>query len=68
MLDLFPMSLYKSKRIRRYEIAYVAESYFGDMLDFFVAEDKSDESKEVYNVEIKKNGSDVVCRSKIIFD
>jgi len=68
VLDLFPMSLYQSKHIRRYEIAYVAESYFGDMLDFFVAEDKSDESKEVYNVEIKKNGSDVVCRSKIIFD
>lgn len=68
VLDLFPMSLYQSKRIRRFEIAYVAESYFGDRLDFFTSEDKSDESKEVYNIEIKKNGSDVVCRSKIIFD
>ena len=29
ILDLFPIDLYKTKRIRRFEMAYVAESYFG---------------------------------------
>lgn len=67
VLDLFPLSLYKAKRLHRFEIAYVAESYYGDRLDFFVSEDKSDASQDIYNVEIKKNGTDVVCRSKIVF-
>ena len=35
ILDLFPIELYKTKRIRRFEMAYVAESYFGDELSFF---------------------------------
>ena len=36
ILDLFPIDLYKTKRIRRFEMAYVAESYFGDELSFFL--------------------------------
>ena len=35
ILDLFPIDLYKSKRIQRFEMAYVAESYYGDELSFF---------------------------------
>ena len=34
ILDLFPIDLYKSKRIQRFEMAYVAESYYGDELFF----------------------------------
>lgn len=34
ILDLFPIDLYKSKRIQRFEMAYVAESYYGDELSF----------------------------------
>src|SRR5574344_1068799 len=55
VLDLFPMSLYQSKRIRRYEIAYVAESYYGDRLDFYVSKEETETSQEAYNIEIKKN-------------
>ena len=61
ILDLFPIDLYKSKRIQRFEMAYVAESYYGDELSFF------EEEVSEYHVEIKKNGSEVVCRAKVKF-
>ena len=64
ILDLFPIDLYKTKRIRRFEMAYVAESYFGDELTFFCDEANENE----FHVEVKKNGSEVVCRSKVIFE
>lgn len=63
ILDLFPMELYREKRIRRFEMAYVAESYYGDELSFFV----DDAGGGVYQIEVKKNGSEVVCRSKVTF-
>lgn len=63
ILDLFPIDLYKSKRIQRFEMAYVAESYYGDELSFFEEEVIENE----YHVEIKKNGSEVVCRAKVKF-
>lgn len=63
ILDLFPLDLYKTKRISRFEMAYVAESYCGDELTFFCDETTENE----YHVELKKNGQEVVCRSKVIF-
>ena len=64
ILDLFPIELYKTKRIRRFEMADVAESYFGDELSFFCDEVNANE----FHVEVKKNGNEVVCRSKVIFE
>lgn len=63
ILDLFPIDLYRTKRIRRFEMAYVAESYFGDTLTFFYDQENENE----YHVEVRKNGNEVVCRSKIEF-
>lgn len=63
ILDLFPIELYRSKQIRRFEMAYVAESYYGDVLSFFQEEVGADE----YHVEIKKNDTEVVCRAKVKF-
>lgn len=63
ILDLFPMNMYKEKRIRRFEMAYVTESYYGDELTFFM----DDDGGGVYAVEVKKNGGEAVCRSKVIF-
>ena len=63
ILDLFPIDLYKSKRIQRFEMAYVAESFYGDVLSFF----EEEVSENEYHVEIKKNGSEVVCRAKVKF-
>lgn len=64
ILDLFPIELYKTKRIRRFEMAYVAESYYGDELSFY----KEEVGDNEYHVEVKKNGGEVVCRSKVIFE
>lgn len=64
ILDLFPIELYKSKRIQRFEVAYVTESYYGDELTFC----KEKVSEDEYNVEVKKNGNEIVCcRSKVKF-
>lgn len=64
ILDLFPIELYKTKHIRRFEMAYVAESYYGDELSFY----KEEVSGNEYHIEVKKNGGEVVCRSKILFE
>lgn len=62
ILDLFPMEMYREKRIRRFEMAYVTESHYGDELNFFM----DNAGNDMYDVEVK-NGGEVVCRSKVIF-
>lgn len=64
ILDLFPIEMYKTKRIRRFEMAYVAESYYGDELSFI----KQKVAEGEYHLEVMKNGQEVVCRSKVIFE
>lgn len=64
ILDLFPIEIYKIKRIRRFEMTYIAESYFGDQLTFYYDEVSENE----FHVEVKKNSSEVVCRSKVVFE
>lgn len=70
ILDLFPLDFYKEMRIRRFEIAYIAESYYGDTLSFIKETVGTDlcVCPHEYNVEIKKQNGDVVVRSKIIFE
>ncbi len=63
ILDSFSMEMFKTKQIKRFEMAYSAESYYGDTLLFYRDEVKADE----YDIEVKKNTGDVVCRSKVIF-
>lgn len=63
ILDLFPMETFKQKSIRRFEVSYVAESYYGDMLSFYMEEKGEGE----YDIEVKKNNQEVVVRSKVIF-
>lgn len=63
ILDLFPLDRYRAQRIRRFEIAYVTESYFGDNLDFFVDE----EENGTVCVEVRKQSGEVTCRSKMEF-
>lgn len=70
VLDLFPKEWFAEKRISRFELAYVAESYYGDTLSFF----REEVEEGVYDVEVRKNvGGDspegeVVCRAKVKFD
>ncbi len=70
VLDLFSKDWYAAHTIRRFEMAYVAESYFGDVLSFFREENEDG----TYDVEVRKNvggenpEGEVVCRSKLNFD
>jgi len=63
VLDLFSIDQFKEKRVKRFEVAYVAESYYGDTLFFYQEQKKENE----YEIEIMKNGKEIVCRSKVIF-
>lgn len=64
ILDLFPLDAFKEKRVRRFEMAYVAETMATDTMAYYM--DKVDDDN--YDIEVKKNQADVVCRSKVIFD
>ena len=64
ILDLFPMETFRERRIKRFEMAYSAESYYGDTLSFF----RDETGEREYDIEVRKNGGDVVCRSKVRFD
>lgn len=63
ILDLFPLEKFREQFIHRFEMAYVAESYYGDVLSFYV--DRPD--ADTCQVEVRKNEGEVVCRSKIVF-
>ena len=62
ILNLFTLETFREKHIRRFEIAYVAESYYGDTLTFYREEVAPDE----YDIEVRKNGTEVVVRSKVV--
>ncbi|MCM1108825.1 MAG: thioesterase [Clostridium sp.] len=72
ILDLFPKDWYARYHLARFEMAYVAESYYGDTLSFF-CESKENNNGE-YDIEVRKNvgcenkpNGDTVCRSKLLF-
>ena len=64
VLDLWDLNWYKSHRIKRFEIAYVAESHAGDKLSFYCEQTAPDE----YCVRICKDTDHEVCRSKVVFE
>lgn len=64
ILDLFPVDAFREQQVRRFEMAYVAETMSTDTMAFYM--DKVDNGH--YDVEVKKNRQEVVCRSKVIFD
>ena len=63
ILDLFHMDVFRERMIHRFEMAYVAESYYGDKLTFY----REQISENEFDIEVKKNDSEVVVRSKVIF-
>jgi acyl-ACP thioesterase len=67
VLDLWPIDWYRTHRLRRFEIAYVAEAHQGDRLSFFQEEGEGGE----VSVRITKDSPDgpvEVCRSKVVFE
>lgn len=63
VLDLWNLEWYAAHDIRRFEIAYVAESHEGDRLSFYCEQTADNE----YCVRIVKNGETEVARSKVVF-
>ena len=63
VLDLWNLEWYAAHDIRRFEIAYVAESHEGDRLSFYCEQTADNE----YCVRIVKNGETEVVRSKVVF-
>lgn len=68
VLDLFGIDWYKEHGIRRFDIAYVAESHYGDKLNFYM----EDVAEGEFCVRITKkqaeDGTETeVCRSKVTF-
>ena len=62
ILDLFPMEQFREQSVRCFEVAYVAESYYGDTLSFY----REQKGENEYDIEVKKNNGEVVVRSKVI--
>ena len=63
VLDLWPAGWYRDHQVKRFEIAYVAESHAGDSLSFFREQTGVGE----WCVRICKTDDVEVCRSKVIF-
>lgn len=63
-LNLFPLEMFREKSLRRFEVAYVAESYYGDTLCFY----REQVGEGEYDIKIKKNDTEVVVRIKMIFN
>ncbi len=61
VMNLFSLDYLRQHPLRRFEIAYVTESYFGDTLDLYV-----DAKDNTYQVEVKK-GNTTICRCKLYF-
>lgn len=68
ILDLWPMQWYREYRLQRIDIAYVAESYFGDKLRFTL-DRKTDTEADILVQKCNDNGTEPkeVCRCKIKF-
>ena len=68
ILDLLSIDFYRENKIKRFEIAYVAESYGGDRLSFWQEQTGDNE----YCIRITKLSEDgektiEVCRCKVVF-
>ena len=60
ILDLFPQELYVEKKmVKRREMSYCAESYCGDVLNFYVQRGDDD----CHQVEIRKNSGEVLVKT-----
>ena len=63
VLDLWDLDWYRSHRIKRFDIAYVAEAHQGDQLSFYREQTADNE----FCIRICKNKDVECCRCKIIF-
>lgn len=62
ILDLFPLAYHVSRKVTRFEMAYIAEAYCGETLTFYMEET----APHTFEVEVKKEET-LICRSKVCF-
>ena len=63
ILDLWPLSWYKSHPLKRLEIAYVSEGHQGDILNFYTEAERGLERK----VSVVRQGGGELCRASMTF-
>lgn len=68
ILDLFSIDFYRENKIKRFEIAYVAESYGGDRLSF-LQEQTGDNEYCIRITKLSEDGEKTieVCRCRVVF-
>jgi len=59
-IDMFDIEIFKEKEIKRFEISYLNEAYYGAILDLY----KKNEEKDVYILEMK-NGDTTISSARI---
>jgi medium-chain acyl-[acyl-carrier-protein] hydrolase len=65
LMDLYPLSLFENKRLARIDINYMAETLFGEDLEF--RQEEREENRE-YLVEIAKAGGVPACRAHLLWE
>lgn len=67
-LDLWDIDWYREHRLKRFEIAYVAETHYGDRLSFYREQTTENECCVRLVKTEKQTGKEVeVCRCKLVF-
>lgn len=65
-MDVYPLDFLRTHTLRRFEIAYIAESYCGDQIGVFV--DRQDDDT-VWQVELRKaDDGSPLCRCKFVWN
>lgn len=63
-LNMVPLEMFDHHELKRLEIAYAAESSYGDRLLFY----KEEIGMQAFYIEIRKEAGEVVCRCKFAFE
>ena len=68
VLDLWPLEWYRTHRLTRFEIAYVAEAHAGDELSFYRETVAAADGRQEASIRIVRTDGTECCRSKVTFD
>ncbi len=63
LCDLFSLEIYRQKRIKRFELNYINESFWGDAIQIYQNEKGTDD----YHFEIKKSDKSI-CKARILWE
>lgn len=65
VMDIFSLDYLRQHQLRRFEIAYIAESYYGETIEVFAEKDEND----TWQTELRNAHTGTpLCRCKLVFD